>query len=182
MNEHAGERNALLHAAREAADQVVAPPGHVGERERVADDFVPLRLAEPVGRAEEVEILKDAHLPVHREVIRHEAHAAADLVALGDDVMAEDLHAGAARVAWLRERGTLRLEQRGEDFQRGGFARAVRADEPVDGLPLHGEAHAAQRLVRLVAVREVGDVDDVFGVHVGGWRVRRGGWKKALSS
>ena len=158
MDEHARERDTLLHAARETADEIVLATRHVCERQHVGDDFVALRLPDSVGRAEEIEVLEDGHLPVHREVIRHEADLAACGVAMAHDVEPEDRDRAAG----------LRLQQRGEDFQRGRLARAVRPHEAVDRLAVHGEGHAAQGLVGLVAVREIADVDDRWvGVHWG---------------
>ena len=65
MHEHACERDALLHASREALHEVVLPPRHVGECEDVGDGLVALRLAHAVRRAEKIEVLEDGHLAVH---------------------------------------------------------------------------------------------------------------------
>ena len=102
VDEHPGEADPLLHAAREAVDEIVLAPLHVGECEHVADDLVASLLGEPIGRAKEIEILEDGHLPIHREVVGHETNLPADLVAVGGHTAPEDLDLAALRASLER--------------------------------------------------------------------------------
>ena len=156
VDEDAGEGDALLHPAREALDEVVFAPGHIGEGEHVGDGFIPLALGEAVGCAKEVEVFKDAHLPIHGEMIGHIADLASHVVAVLHDVPPE--HADAAG---------LRLEQGGEDFECGGLARAIRPHEAVDALAGDGEGDVGDGDVVFVSVPEPANINDGCLIHGG---------------
>ena len=77
-------------------------------------------------------------------MVRHETGLPPDVLVIGNHVEAEDADCAA-----------LRFEKGCQDFQRRGFARAVRPDESMDRALLHREADAAQRLLAFVVVMQV---------------------------
>ena len=108
----------MLHAAGEAVDEGVAFVAEVGEFQHVVDDLGALRAVDVVGGGEEFEVFLHDHVFVSAEVVGDEADEGADGSGLiADDVIADARFAPGG------------LEERGEDFDGGGFAGAVGADE-----------------------------------------------------
>lgn len=97
MDEHAGEPEALLHAAAEGADDGAAFFGEADEFEHVVDGFLTLLGRDAVAGTEEVEVLGDFHVLVHPEEVGHVADHMADGIGVFDDVMAEDAGGAGSR-------------------------------------------------------------------------------------
>ena len=111
-------RKPLLHAFGECVDHGVALVGEVRKVQHIVDDLFAFGAVDVVGGGEEFEVFLHDHVFVGAEGIGHVADERADFPDLiPDDVVAD---------AGLAPGG---LEKRGEDFDGGGFARAVGADE-----------------------------------------------------
>ena len=78
VDERLGQAEALLHAAGEAVDEVVALVREVEQFEHVADDGFAAAAGDLVGDGEEVQKLPDLHAVVDAEVVGHVADAFAD--------------------------------------------------------------------------------------------------------
>ena len=97
----------------------------------------------------EAEVLLAGEVGVQGGVLEDQADVPSDLVPVLDDVIARDPGG---------PRGGVR--EGAQDLDRGGLARAVRAEE-TEGLPgRHGEVDAAHRLDLAVPLDQVGDLDD----------------------
>ncbi len=62
-----------------AVDEVVLATVHIRQGKHLVDDARPLTERQPVRGGEEIEVLVNRHLPVCREVVRHEADLAANV-------------------------------------------------------------------------------------------------------
>ncbi len=141
VDQHAGEADALLHAAGQAPDQIVAARFHVGQSQHIPDNAGAFLDVHAIGGGEKIQIFLHRHLAIQAEVVRHEAGLAPHIFVIGNHVEAEDT-----------DRAGLRFEEGRQDFERRGFAGAIRPDEPVDGALLHGEADATEGLLAFVGV------------------------------
>ena len=143
MDEHAGEAEPLLHAAGESADERAFLFAEADELQHVVHRLLALRGRDLVTRAEEVEILGHLHVLVHAEEVGHVADDVAHGVGIAHDVVAEDeCLSGGGR------------EEGGEDAERGGLARAVRADEAEEIALVDSEVERVQRDHAAVAAGE----------------------------
>ena len=122
------------------------------ELEHVVDGLLALGRADAVTRGEKVEVLRDFHVFVHAEEIRHVAKDAPNLIRLADDVVAKDAR-GAGRGR----------EKSREDAQRCSFAGAVRADEAKQVAAVYGEVELVQCGEGSVVPREAEGFDGGIG-------------------
>ena len=72
-----GQAKSLLHAARQAVDEVVALVRQIEQLQHVADHLPAPRARNLVRHGKKIEKLPDLHAVVHAEVVGHVAHAAA---------------------------------------------------------------------------------------------------------
>ena len=138
-----GDAEALLHAARVAAELLLAhlPQVHLPE-ERV-HHVLPLALPpDPLEQREVVEQLLRPHVRIDAELLRQVAQRPADVVLLPHDV--ESPLRACRGVAQVNRAG-VRLLERGEDAHQRGLAGAVGAEQAVH--PRRDrERHVLQRL------------------------------------
>src|SRR5439155_1111263 len=92
--EHAGQAEALLHAAREGIDEGILLVFEVGQFEHILDDFAAMSSGDAIGAGEEFEVFADFEIFIDAEGIGHVADGAADEFAVAGDVFAQ--HAGGA--------------------------------------------------------------------------------------
>ena len=90
VDQRLGQAEPLLHAARQAVDEVVAFVRQVQQLQHVADHLLAAGAGNLVGDGEEVEKLPDFHAVVDAEVVGHVADAAADVQRLLGDAVAVD--------------------------------------------------------------------------------------------
>ena len=162
VHQHAGEADALLHAAAERPDQSALFFTQADQLEHVVDRLLALGRTDAVARREKVEVLGHLHVLVHAEKIRHVAEDAPYLVGLGHHVVSH--HPG--RAGRGRQEG-------GQDAQRGGFAGAVRADEPEQVPLVDREVEGIERGQVAVVPRKAERLDGGVGDRrqIGGWFV-----------
>ena len=138
-DERARELGLLAHAARELGRAEVAAVREPEALEQRVDALGQLAAAEPVGHADELEVLAHGEVVVEQRVVGHERQPRAGVLGLGLAMRVEALDAHLAR------RG---LEQAGQRAHRGRLAAAVGADER-DALPGGDrQREVAQRLER----------------------------------
>ncbi len=123
-----GERQALLPTARELAGQPGAVRADAGQLDRPLAALLEDRPLEAVDVGEEVEVLEHREVLVERELLRHVADAAADLLAVAGDVEPVD------RRLPLGGR-----QQAAEDADQRRLPRAVRPQEAIDLAARHAE-------------------------------------------
>ena len=139
--------------------------GGVHEPERLEQLDRP-RLRRGVGEAEQPteqgQVLATGDLVVDRGQLPGEAHPAADLVGLGDDVVAEHRRAAGGG-----------LQQGGEHPDGGGLAGPVRAEDAVDAAPTDREVDAVDRPRLPEPLDQAGGLDGQLRVAVHPRSVRR---------
>ncbi len=118
VQEDAGEAETLRLAAAEGVGISVALKIEIDEVELFVADLPTLGAVDAVGGGEEFEVLDNLHVVINAEEIGHVADEAADFLGVAIDRVAADIGLAVSRV-----------EQRGQDFHRGRFARAVGTDE-----------------------------------------------------
>ena len=139
--QRASKTHTLLHPSGKAADQIVPAARHIGQGKDVGNRPCPLGRRDSIRRPEEIEILKNGHLPVHAEVILHVSHPPAHFFEFRSHVVAEHRHPA-----------LLRFDQSRKHFERSGLSRTVRPDESVNRLPADRETHVFDCLVRFVGM------------------------------
>src|SRR5918995_6491539 len=141
VNQGAGERELLLHAAGQAFREPIAERPQLCEVEQpVASGLV---AAQPVDLGEERKVLVDAQIAVEAEALRQISDRARDLSVLADGIVAQEAHAPAVCV-----------QQAAQQANRGCLASTVRSDEP-EQLPWRrGERHRVERADRPVSLRD----------------------------
>ena len=160
VQQHPGDREPLLHAPAQAVDLAFGLVDEVGQVEHVLHDGPSGGAVDAVAAREELQVLTDEHVVVGAHEVRHVADDRPDQVVLVADGLAVD--------AGLAPAG---LEQRRENLDRRGLARAVGADEAEALALLDGEVQVVQRHEVAVLPGEVDRLD-----HRHGWRpdLRRG--------
>ena len=134
VNQHARQAEPLLHAAAQRADERALLFRQADQFQNIVDGFFALRGGNFVARAEEIEVLGHFHVLIHAEKIRHVTDDMAHGVGFADDIVAKDFgRAGGRR------------EKSGEDAQRGGFARAIGADEAEQIAAVDGQVERIER-------------------------------------
>ena len=120
-----------------------------------------LRVGEAVDAGDELQILLDGKVLIEAEALRHVADVALDLVALGQDVVAE-----------RRAPAAVRREQPAHHAQRRGLAGAVGAEEAVDLAAHHAHGQVAHHHLAVEGLGEAFDLDrdgSVLLVHLRAW-------------
>jgi hypothetical protein len=118
MQQHAGQPEALGHAAAEAGDEGFALVAEVDQLQHFVADFAAGLALDAVGRGEELQVLDDLHVVVHAEEVGHVADDPADFFRLGIDRIAADVGLAPGGV-----------QQRRQNAHRGGLAGAVGTDK-----------------------------------------------------
>ena len=149
MEKRLREAHALLVALREGFDGLPAYRSEMAE----ADDALEARLllrggAEAPGFRDKAEKLLDGHLGVGGRVFRQVADQALHGDGLGGDIVAAD----------QRDAGG-RAEKARDQLHRGGFAGAVRPEEPEDVAALDGEGDTIHRPQGSVVLNQTFDFD-----------------------
>jgi hypothetical protein len=143
-----GEVEPATHPAGVALD---LPAGVVGEVEPL-EQLVGPEAGLPAGETEEPgdhdEVLPTGEVLVDRGELAGEAHEAPDGVGGIDDVAAE--HSGGAGVG---------PDERGQNVERRGLARAVRAQHSVDGAPLDRQVQPVDRPGPTERLHQAPDLD-----------------------
>ena len=116
---------------RQRLDVRVALVGEIDQLEQVGDHPAAGGRRDAVAAGEEIEVLPNLHVVVDPERIRHEPEDAAHLVGVPRDGHAGDLGRAGGR-----------CQQRGEDAERRGLARAIRPHQPEDLALLDGQVDA----------------------------------------
>ena len=159
VDERFGQAEPLLHAARQAVDEVVALVREVEQLQHVADDGFAAAARNLVGDGEEVQELPDLHAVVDAEVVGHVADALADADRVARDAVAVDgAFAGGGP------------EQRGEEANRGALAGAVGADEAEHLAGADLEIQVLDGDEFAVDLGEVAEFDHGGEIRVGGQR------------
>ncbi|MCU0257349.1 MAG: hypothetical protein MUF60_11485 [Vicinamibacterales bacterium] len=133
QNSRAGERELLLHAARQPLRQARAERCELHHVEQPVPASAVLGHAVNLG--EEGDVLVDRQVAVEAEPLREVAHPGGDGVMLPDRVVAE-----------YAEGAAVRPEQAAEQPDRRRLAGAVRADEAEHLAAVHRVRHARHRL------------------------------------
>ena len=107
-----------------------------------------LGLREAVDAGDELQVLLDRQVLVEAEALRHVADVALDLVALGQDVVAE-----------RRAPAAVGREQPAHHAQRGGLAGAVGAEEAVDLAAHHAHGQVAHHHLAVEGLGQAFDLD-----------------------
>src|SRR5215469_4608584 len=107
----AAEGQPLLPSTGKSAGESAASLGDSGHAEHVVFSFGTAFAGNAVDAAEEIDVLVDREVVIERELLRHVADGAADIVGLGGDV--ETVDAGASRGG---------SQQAAEHADGGGFA------------------------------------------------------------
>ena len=143
-----GQPDALAQPFTEVPDWPRAVGRQPGGEDGVGDQdgLVFLRDGAHVGHQFEVGL--DRQAGVEGRVLRKVADAGLDFLGVGQDVQPVDL-----------DRATVRMQIARQDFDRGGFARPIGAQQPHDLAGLHLEADPAQGFDRPVRLRDVCDTD-----------------------
>ncbi len=92
MKQHAGQRESLLHAARQAIDLEIDLVREICELEHVIDDRLPLVRRKTIRRSEEVQVLPRRQVFIHAEEVGHIADLLADRRRPPPHVESGDLH------------------------------------------------------------------------------------------
>ena len=121
VQQRAGDREPLEHAARERAHQVEPAVVELDGREQLVDAV--LRVVDAVQVGEELEVLLGGEVGVEQRVVADEADALAQLDRVLDHVEADDLRRA------LRGAG-----ERREHLEQRRLAGAVRAEDRQEGL------------------------------------------------
>ena len=149
VDEGVGEAQALLHAAREAADVRLALGREIDQLQQVADHALSLGGSKAVAPTEEVQVLPDLHVVVDPKGVGHVAEDAPNRLGVPTD-----------RFAGHRCVPGRGHEQRREHPEHRRLARPVRSDETEDLAFLDREIHAANRERAVVALEEPGRLDN----------------------
>ncbi len=131
MDDRAGDRRFLLHAGRHFGAEQVANFLHLETFEDQLHAIAEFDVVHAVQSAEVLDHFPGGHAVVDGGVGGNEADLVADHFRLRDAIESAD-DGGAAGG----------LQHGAEDAERGGFARAVRAEEAVDLAGLRGERDA----------------------------------------
>src|SRR5579864_3776101 len=124
MHQGAGERDALLHAARKSVDGIALAGAELGEIEQLVDAL--FKIGRIVGAAEEADVVAWRKILIERGRLRHVAEIAAHARGIADGIDAED----ADRAAGGSEQS--------ENF--AGFERQRDGSQRVDTAVAFGEA------------------------------------------
>jgi hypothetical protein len=131
MDEGAGERQLLLHAAREAFGQPLAERSQARHLEQLLAAWP--EVSHPVDLGEELDVLVDGQVAIKREPLRQVAHA------LGDEAVL----AGRVRVQHAHRPG-IGVQEAAQQPDGRGLAGAVRPNQPEHLAPGDVEAQAGQ--------------------------------------
>ena len=134
VQEGGAHHQPLLHAVREALDQLVPPPAQLEQLEHLADAGLDRGLVHAVEAAVEAQELAGGELLVDERPIGDETERRLGGLGLVGQVVAVDDDAAGGG-----------LEQAGDEADGGGLAGAVGAEEAVDLARLHVERHAVDR-------------------------------------
>ena len=121
VQQHAGQAEALVHAAREAGGQRVALVAQLDQLEHLVAFLAARRAVDAIRGGEKLQVLDHLHVVIDAEQVGHVADQAADFLGVRVDRMAADIRLAPGRV-----------EQRGEHPHRRRLAGAVGADEAED--------------------------------------------------
>ena len=86
MQQHAGQRQTLLHAPRERIDLRVDLVRQIGQLQHVVDDGRPSSAGDAVGGREKVQVFADGQVLVDAEEVGHVADVLADGLRVAADV------------------------------------------------------------------------------------------------
>ena len=117
MDERAGQRQLLLHAARQAFGQPLAERGQARHLEQLLAAWPEVR--NPVDLGEELDVLVDGQVAVEREPLRQVAHPLGDHGVLAGRVRAQHAH-----------RAGIGVQEAAQQPDGRGLAGAVRPDQP----------------------------------------------------
>ena len=152
MNQRAGQRQLLLHAARELIGETAAKLRELGHVEQAI--AAPDEIADAVDLREERDVLVDAQVAVQREALREVADRAGDVAMLLHRILAE--HADRARVD---------MQQPADRADRRRLAGAVGTNQPEHLAFVDTKRHPAQRLDAAVPLDDVLELNCCF--HIG---------------
>src|SRR5215469_13414640 len=136
----------LLHALGERADPVVTPPGQADGPQRVVHRAGPARPGQPPQTAVQDQHLACGQPALEAEQLRQVADPLAGLQVPGGRAQDHGLAAG-------------RPDQAEQQLDRGGLARAVRAEEAEDLAALDGHRQARERYRAAVTLAQLDRVD-----------------------
>ena len=142
VDERAGERELLLHAAGELVRETRAERGQLRYlQEAITSRFV---VSDAVDFGEEGNVLVNAQVAVQREALREVANHSGDVPMLRDGVPAHD-----------PDRPGVDVEQPAERADRCCLSRAVRTDQAEHFAAFDTECDAVERADRAEAFRDV---------------------------
>jgi len=128
VEEPPGDLKSPLHAAGEIFNEVVLAVRELDDFEHLVDPFVGQRPVEVVEIGVELEVLVCREPGVEGRVLKDDADGGPDLVGVLGTVVSRD-RGGAGRCR----------QERAEDVDRRGLARAVRSEKPEDLAFIYGE-------------------------------------------
>src|SRR5579864_4326105 len=148
MHQGAGERDALLHAARKSVDGIALAGAELGEIEQLVDAL--FKIGRIVGAAEEADVVAWRKILIERGRLRHVAEIAAHArgVANGIDTEDADRAAGGPRRA-------------GEHADQRGLAGAVGSEQSENFAGFERQRDGSQRVDTAVAFGEAIELDNI---------------------
>ena len=147
VNQRAGERQFLFHAAGQMFHRPPAELGETGDREQPLLAFGQRGCRNQPQLGEEIDVFLDREfgVQVQAQPLRHEAEAVFHPFRGGLGIQSRAEHF---------ERAAIESEHAGDGFHQTGFARAVRSDQAVDFAAPHIQRYAGHRAAPAVALDE----------------------------
>ena len=133
-HQRVGQSQFLLHAAGQLARQTPGEAGQIGEFQQPFEGLAAKIAGDAAQIGVQRQVLHHRQILIQPEFLRHVAEDRMQLAILADRIQPGDPQFAAA---WL--------QQPGQHAQQGGFAGAVRADQPDDRAAVQGGGQAGDR-------------------------------------